>query len=90
MAYHKYQSSKEVSVDECYNCGGFFLDSGELQTIRDSYMSEEEEDTYFQKILGEVPEFKGAEQNLKKESMRAEALRRYTNFLRLSYYIGRR
>ena len=25
---------KEVSVDECYDCGGFFLDSGELKDIR--------------------------------------------------------
>ena len=28
MHIHRYQSAKEVNVDECYQCGGFFHDSG--------------------------------------------------------------
>jgi len=35
MHRHDYRSNKELVVDECYKCGGFFLDSGELKCIRD-------------------------------------------------------
>jgi Zn-finger nucleic acid-binding protein len=56
MQTHKYKSAKEVNVDECYGCGGFFLDSGELQEVRDNYMTEEEEEAYVQKLLEEFPE----------------------------------
>ncbi|UCD57386.1 MAG: zf-TFIIB domain-containing protein, partial [Candidatus Hydrogenedentota bacterium] len=38
MLRHKYESAKEVNVDECYGCGGIFLDSGELKVIRDTHM----------------------------------------------------
>jgi len=53
MHVHKYSSAKEVGVDECYACGGFFLDSGELRRIRDSHMSDQERDAYVQKLIGE-------------------------------------
>ena len=55
MQTHKYRSAKEVSVDECYACGGFFLDSGELKQIRDHYMSDNERDSYVQRLLQETP-----------------------------------
>ena len=55
MHAHKYSNAKEVNVDECYACGGFFLDSGELRVIRDNYMSEAERDAYVQKLVGSKP-----------------------------------
>ena len=41
---HKNYSSvkQEILVDDCYTCGGKFLDNGELQKIRDEYASNEE------------------------------------------------
>jgi hypothetical protein len=87
MHAHKYQSSKEVNVDECYMCGGFFLDSGELKLARDTNMSPEEEEKYFNKLLKDTPGYQQAQKDLEKEKTRAEAIRRYTRFLRLSYYI---
>ncbi len=54
MQTHKYSSAKEVTVDECYACGGFFLDSGELKLIRDQYMNENERQAYVQKLLNET------------------------------------
>ena len=35
-------AKKEVQVDECYSCGGKFLDYGELEKIREQYETEEE------------------------------------------------
>jgi len=55
MREHKYKNAKEVSVDECYACGGFFLDSGELKQIRGNYMSEDEREVYVQRLVGETP-----------------------------------
>ena len=88
MFAHQYQSAKEVNVDECYGCGGFFLDSGELQEIRDAFMSEHEREAYFQKLVGELPVARDMKRDLEREKARAEALRRYTRFLRLSYYVA--
>ena len=33
---------KEVQIDECYSCGGKFLDHGELEKIRAQYATEED------------------------------------------------
>jgi hypothetical protein len=55
MREHKYKHAKEVNVDECYACGGFFLDSGELKRIRENYMNEDEREIYVQRLVGETP-----------------------------------
>ena len=35
---------QEIQVDDCYNCGGKFLDNAELIKIRQEYESNEERD----------------------------------------------
>lgn len=37
----RYPSQKEITIDECCPCGGFFLDSGEFKEIRDNFMTPE-------------------------------------------------
>jgi Zn-finger nucleic acid-binding protein len=61
MHAHKYKNAKEVNVDECYACGGFFIDSGELKQMRDNYMSEEDRHAYVQKLVAEAPLIEDAE-----------------------------
>jgi len=87
MHVHKYQSSKEVNVDECYACGGFFLDSGELRLIRENFMSEEERETYASKLVEEMPEHDKAVEDLEKQKARNAAIDKFTRYLRLSYYV---
>ncbi len=87
MHIHEYASAKEVNIDECYQCGGFFLDSGELKAIKENLMSEEERDQYMQKLLNSSGEFKSAQDDLEKEKARTEAIRNFTKFMRISYYI---
>ena len=87
MHIHKYEAAKEVNIDECYQCGVFFLDSGELKAIKEAFMSEEERDVYMQKLLDGSEEFKNAQDDLEKEKARTEAIRRLTKFMRVSYYI---
>ena len=86
MHIHKYESAKEVNIDECYQCGGFFLDSGELKAIRENFMSEAERDAYTQKLLESSAEFKNEQANLEKEKTRTEAVRNFTKFMRVSYF----
>lgn len=87
MHHHHYKSEKEVDIDECYKCGGIFIDAGELKVIRDHHMSEKEESDYLQGLLDNLPSYRDAERDLKAAEQREEALRRYTRFLRLSYYM---
>ena len=42
---------KEVLVDDCYSCGGKFLDYGELQKIRAQYATESERSEDFMKMV---------------------------------------
>jgi len=86
MHQHLFESAKEIKVDECYQCGGFFLDSGELKIIRDKCMSEAEREAYEHKLLDQIPDYVKGEASLQKESERTDAIRRYTQFLRVSYY----
>ena len=87
MHIHKYKSAKEVNVDECYKCGGFFLDAGELKAIRENFMSEEESEAYCQSLINNIPSFQKGLMSQEQEKARAQAMRKYTKFLRLSYYL---
>ncbi len=89
MQTHQYHSPKGVNVDECYVCGGFFLDSGELKVARDTHMSEQEENEYLESLLADVPGYQQEKKNIEKEKLRNEAARRYTRFLRIGYYLPR-
>lgn len=83
MHTHKYSSAKEVNVDECYGCGGFFLDSGELREVRDGYMSEEEREAYVEKLLADIPEYQAMKEEIaaEKTEQRTEAGKKFGGIL---------
>lgn len=87
MFTHVYEGSKGVNVDECYSCGGFFLDSGELKAIRDTHMSEEEQKAYAEQLLRENAEYQQAVKIQEKEQQRTEAIDKMTRFLRPTYLV---
>ena len=41
MVKHYSSSKQEVQVDDCYSCGGVFLDYCELERIRSEYVNEQ-------------------------------------------------
>jgi len=57
MMRHFFSVKKEVEVDECPSCGGFWLDAGELGKIRTLFNTEEERhkaaDEYFSEVFGD-------------------------------------
>ena len=87
MYCHQFALDKEINIDECYGCGGIFLDSGELKELRDHSMSAPEEKAYLDKLVEDLPETKQLEQAEAKDAQRAEALAHLTRFFRLSYYM---
>jgi Zn-finger nucleic acid-binding protein len=89
MQIHKYKRSKEVNVDECYICGSFFLDSGEITEIRDTYMSDEEVEAYLKKLIEGIPAYIKEKADLAAIQRRNEAIGKYTKFLRINYWLGR-
>jgi Zn-finger nucleic acid-binding protein len=89
MMRHFFSVKKEVEVDECPKCGGFWLDYGELGQIREQYASEAERlnaaKEYFEKIFGgELMRMKaGGDEKLEK----AKEIARMFRFICPSYYI---
>lgn len=49
--------SKEIAVDDCYNCGGKFLDHGELEKIRMQYSTSAERTADTRKKIFESQEY---------------------------------
>ena len=86
MHTHKYQRDQEVNVDECYKCGGFFLDSGELTEIRNHYMNDVEVAAYADKLIASVPEYSLAQKDLQAKERRLEAIHGYTRFMTVNYW----
>ncbi len=86
MHTHAYKRDQAVNVDECYKCGGLFLDSGELKEIRDNYMADADVKAYADQIIGSVPEYAQAMKGLDAERKRQESVQKFTKFLTVNYW----
>ena len=65
MVKHYASRRKEIEIDECYGCGGVFLDYKELEAIRSQYKTEEERSSAFIEMFEQehdVSEFKDYQQ----------------------------
>ena len=89
MMRHFSSIKREVEVDECPSCGGFFLDRGELNSIREQYDTEEQRSEAACQMFGEM-----FDEDLDDEQdaswQRVEASRRLASFFRFllpSHYI---
>ena len=51
MMRHFYSPRRRVEVDECPNCGGIWLDAGELALIREEHANEAEQQRAVQEYL---------------------------------------
>jgi Zn-finger nucleic acid-binding protein len=89
MMRHFSSVKKEVEVDECPGCGGFWLDAGELGKIRGQFETEEERhkaaEAYFSDVFGDELTAMKAEDQAK-----LNKARRISNVFRFvcpTYYI---
>ena len=89
MMKHFFSVKKEVEVDECPGCGGFWLDAGELRRIRSLFNTEQERHQAAQEYFSEVFGDRLAAMEAESEAQLAKA-RKIANMFRFicpSYYI---
>ena len=89
MMRHFYSVKKEIVVDECPNCGGFWLDFGELSQIRNLHSSDGERQNaaneYFDVVFGK--ELKKMKEESEEKHEKAKKIARMFRFVCPSYYI---
>ncbi len=80
---------RQVAVEECPQCGGYWLDAGELLAICSEYPSEKDRiraaDEYFEEVFG--PEFRAQAQKDEENLARARRVANMFRFICPSYYI---
>ena len=94
MHKHQYFRDHEVSVDECYGCEAFFLDSGELSVIRKKAMTDEEVDAYENKLVGDITgrpnevalDEQVIKQNEQAYKCREDAIHKFGQILHIHYW----
>jgi uncharacterized protein len=84
MARHFFSAKRQVTVDDCPECGGHWLGPGELATIRTEYPSEADREKAAQEYFSDLfdPEHAKSEQELARARKFAHVLR----FICPSYY----
>lgn len=83
---HFASPKRKVTVDECPQCAGFWLDAGELTQIKNEYDSNEERTKAAEKVFADILESHPKENT----PPQVETLRRVTNALKFitpSYYL---
>ena len=89
MMRHFFSAKKEVEVDECPSCGGYWLDYGELGRIRSQYASEDERRNaakdYFDNVFGE--ELQRMKDQGEEKLKKARKIARMFRFICPSHYI---
>ncbi len=89
MLKHFMSVKRQVEVDECPKCGGFWLDAGELGQIRDQFETQTDREqaahTYFSDTFGGDIEKMLAQGGEKRK--RARSIARMFRFVCPSYYI---
>jgi Zn-finger nucleic acid-binding protein len=89
MLRHFFSAKRRVVVDECPDCGGHWLDPGELRTIRTEYASAEERERaasqYFDEVFG--PELAAAHAQTEDDLARARRIAHAFRFICPSYYV---
>lgn len=89
MMRHFFSAKRQVVVDECPNCGGHWLDPGELATIRTEYDSEEGRKKAAQDYFSELfdSQLAAAHRETEEDLEHAQRFAHAFRFICPSYYI---
>lgn len=89
MMRHFTSVERKVTIDECPECGGIWLDPGELRGIRTEFGTDEERqaaaDAYFDHVFG--PQLAAEHAKSQAELERAQHFARAFRFICPSYYL---
>jgi Zn-finger nucleic acid-binding protein len=89
MMRHFFSVKHEVEVDECPQCGGYWLDHGELSWLRNLYTSEEERREAAAKYFTDIMdvELEPLRKKSQEQLQKAQKIAHMFRFLCPSYYI---
>jgi Zn-finger nucleic acid-binding protein len=89
MMRHYSSVKREIQVDECAKCGGYFLDYGELNQLRDQFENDEERAEAAHELFAEMfdDELEDLQAESEEDVERARGLARIFRFLLPSYYL---
>lgn len=79
MARHYYSPKREIEIDRCPNCGGVWLDAGELAKIRELFPTEADREQASNDLVNETITFEGFEKMLAKSEEKAASARKFAN-----------
>jgi hypothetical protein len=89
MMRHFTSVARKVTIDECAECGGIWLDAGELRAIRTEFPTDEARqaaaDEYFADVFG--PELAAEHAKSQAELERSQHFARAFRFITPSYYL---
>jgi Zn-finger nucleic acid-binding protein len=89
LSRHFFSVKRQIEVDECPKCGGFWLDSGELAEIRPQYKSEEERKQAAKAVYDDLfdDELDRIRKESEEETEKVQRIARIFRFICPSYYI---
>ena len=92
MMRHFFSPKMAVEVEECPQCGGHWLDYGELGAIRSQFSSDEERIQAAQSYFSEIYDHQLAqlEQARNTEAEKIKTITRIFRFITPSWYLGRK
>ena len=89
MMRHFTSVERKVTIDECAECGGIWLDAGELRAIRTEFPTDEARhaaaDEYFADVFG--PDLAAEHAESQAELERSQRFARAFRFITPSYYL---
>jgi Zn-finger nucleic acid-binding protein len=80
MVVHTLGPTADINIDECFQCGGIFLDAGELKAIRDANINGREKSNYVQVLVDGIPDDLIDKERAKQT--RENAIRKFMSCLR--------
>ncbi len=90
MMRHSFSVKQQVQIDECPQCGGIWLDPGELETIRGLFPSEEAKnaaaDAHFEALF-QTPEIQAIKEKSEADLRKARRFAKMFRFICPTYYI---
>jgi Zn-finger nucleic acid-binding protein len=89
MMRHFSSVKRKVTMDECPNCAGIWLDAAELHSIRDEFKSEGERRKAAEELFSEMFDSKiaVARQESKEKLVKAQSFAQAFRFICPSYFI---
>ncbi len=89
MMRHFSSTQKKVTMDECPNCAGVWLDAGELTQIRNEFSSNQDREAAAEKVFDQMftKEMAAQKQQSEMKTNQAQSFARALRFVCPSYYI---